>query len=319
LTEFNDLMKMLNPQDLAEVPNIPTIPNEESINDFVPNLPIEGQLFDIERFTQEIYNKSNIKNKLYRENSSNINAYDIASCCIREVVLKLNNTPVESFADKWLPIMMRSTIGNAIHEFIQTNSKQFTEREVSLKLPSIRMSVRLDNLIGTNILIEIKSCTYSDYHKIVTSKKPRISDFYQAVTYKYLLENHLQEAKDPSIKIREGTSKPKFDKYDIHTIQFIYVAHDMLATDVESFSDNIRRIKDIKQLLHSKSNTFFFITTLATDVTNGVAKPYIAFIKSKLEKINYYLDNKLIPDDNDPYIDKSKCFFCLYKKLCNNI
>jgi len=315
LTEFNDLVKMLHVNDLniQEPIFVPTEPIEK----IEPNLPINGQLFDIEKFTQEIYNKSHIKNQLYREHANNINAYDIASSCIKDVVFKLNNTPVESFADKWLPVMMRSNIGNAVHDFIQSNSDQFTEREVSLKLPSIRMSVRLDNLIGSNILVEIKSCTYSDYHKIVTSKKPRISDFYQAVTYKYLLENHLKEAKDPSIEIREGSRKPKLDKYDIHSIQFIYVAHDIVATDTESFAENLQRIKDIKRIFKSKSNTFFFITTLVNDVTNGVADPYIKFIKSKLDRINYYLDNNLIPDNNDPFIDKKKCYFCLYKKICN--
>jgi len=98
---------------------------------------------------------------------------------------------VKSFADKWLPILLRSTIGTAIHEFIQSNTNQFTEGEVSLKIPSIKFSGRLDNLIGPNILIEIKSCTYADYEKIIRTRKPRVSDFYQAIVYKYILENIL--------------------------------------------------------------------------------------------------------------------------------
>jgi len=62
---------------------------------------------------------------------------------------------------------MRSTIGTAIHDFVQSNTNQFTESEVSLKIPSIKFSGRLDNLIGPNILVEIKSCTYSDYEKLL--------------------------------------------------------------------------------------------------------------------------------------------------------
>jgi len=316
VTEFNDLSKLLNISDFT-TEKIEPKKIEEVQSQIMPDSNLVHEPFNIDKFTQEIYDKSINRNQLYREHVQNISAYDLASGCIKEIVYKLNNTPVESFADKWLPIMMRSTIGSAIHNFIQSNSKQFTETEVSLKVPSLRLSVRLDNLIGQNILVEIKSCTYSDYEKIITSRKPRISDFYQTIAYKYLLENHLKEAKDPKIKIREGTSKPYYDSYKINTIQFIYVAHDMIATDVDSFGEILNRIKEIKRMLHSKSNSFFFITTLAVDVTNNIADPYINFIKSKIEKINYYLDNNLMPPNDDPFIDKKKCFFCMYKQLCD--
>jgi CRISPR/Cas system-associated exonuclease Cas4 (RecB family) len=213
---------------------------------------------------------------------------------------------------------MRSTIGNAIHNFIQDNSDQFTEREVSMKIPSIRTSVRLDNLIGDNILVEIKSCTYSDYQKIINSRKPRVSDFYQAITYKYLLENHLEEAKDPSIEIREGTVKPKLDKYKIDKIQFIYVAHDLIASDPEcSLAESLNHVKTLKKNLDSKRNTFFFISTLLIDITDELANPYIEYVKTKIQAINYYINNNLSPDKDDQFIEKSKCFFCLYKKICN--
>ena len=328
MTEFNDLMKMLEVSDFnstqlatqtEEVPQ-PIFPQEdpniESSYEILPNLPTDYEPFNIDKFTKELYEKSAVKNQLYRESIQNISAYDISSGCIREIIYKLNNTPVESFADKWLPILMRSTIGTAIHEFIQNNTNQFTEREVSLKIPSIRFSGRLDNLIGPNMLIEIKSCPYSDYEKIISTRKPRLSDFYQSMTYKYILENYLEEARDPKIKVRRGTLKPKFDKYDIKTIQFIYVAHDVTATDVDSFGEILERIKQLKRLLNSKSNSFFFITTMTVDVTNGVAAPFLEYVDNKIKAINDYMNKQQLPDLDDPYIDKKSCFFCTYSRIC---
>ena len=327
VSEFNDLMKMLDVSDFNSTqimekaeevvstifsPDVVTEPSYE----ILPNLPTNYEPFNIDTFIKELYQKSSVRNQLYKEAVQNISAYDISSGCIREVIYKLANTPVESFADKWLPILMRSTIGTAIHEFIQNNSNQFTEREVSLKIPSIRFSGRLDNLIGPTNLIEIKSCPYSDYEKIITTRKPRVSDFYQSMTYKYILENHLDEAKDPKISIRKGTAKPKFDKYDIKTVQFIYVAHDVTATDVDSFGEILQRIKDLKRLLNSKSNSFFFITTMVVDVTNEIATPFLQYVDNKIKAINNYMDKQQLPPLTDPYVDTKACFFCIYYKLC---
>jgi len=320
LSDLINLMEMIEtPQDIIEdiierekSSEIVDCPSYEIVT---PNIPQSYSLFDIDKFTKELYDKSAAKNQAYREIVQNINAYDLAKNCIRDIVYKLLNTPVESFADKWLPILLRSTLGNAIHNFIQDNSNQFTEREVSIKVPSKRMSVRLDNLIGPNILVEIKSLPYLEYEKIIRTCKPRLADFYQGVTYKYLLENHLEEAKNSGGKGKTRTDPPALDKYDIQQIQFIYVAHDVTANDVESLAEILERIKQLKRLLKSKSNTFFFITTLSIDVTNNVADPYINHIKNKLERINYYLDNNKIPPDDDKYMEK-ECFFCLYKKLC---
>lgn len=326
MTEFNDLMKMLDVSGIdsakiaAEEALADTVlevnPQEAQI-EILPTLPTSYEPFNIDTFIKELYERSSVRNQLYRESIQNISAYDISSGCIREIIYKLANTPVESFADKWLPILMRSTIGTAIHEFIQNNTNQFTEREVSLKIPSIRFSGRLDNLIGPNNLIEIKSCPYSDYEKIITTRKPRVSDFYQSVTYKYILENHLEEARDPKIEIRKGTVKPKFDKYEIKTVQFIYVAHDVTATDVDSFAEILERIKQLKRLLNSKSNSFFFITTMVVDLTNGVAAPFMEYVSNKIKAINHYMDIQQLPNMDDPYIDKKSCFFCLYKRICN--
>jgi len=325
MSQFNDLIKMLDVSGIESV----KIAAEEALADTVlevnpqearieilPTFPTSYEPFNIDTFIKELYDRSSVRNQLYRESIQNISAYDISSGCIREIIYKLNNTPVESFADSWLPILMRSTIGTAIHEFIQNNTNQFTEREVSLKIPSIRFSGRLDNLIGPNNLIEIKSCPYSDYEKIITTRKPRVKDFYQSMTYKYILENYLEEARDPKIEIRQGTRKPKFDKYEIKTVQFIYVAHDVTATDVDSFAEILERIKQLKRLLNSKSNSFFFITTMVVDVTNGVATPFLEYVKNKITAINHYIDIQQLPTMDDPYIDTKACFFCLYKKIC---
>jgi hypothetical protein len=330
MSEFNDLMKMLevgeikSTQVVAQDQVDPFIfqqdvvtPQKTSSYEILPNLPINYDLFNIDVFIKELYERSSVKNQLYREVIQNISAYDISSGCMRDIIYKLNNTPVESFADKWLPILMRSTIGTAIHDFIQNNTNQFTEREVSLKIPSIRFSGRLDNLIGPEKLIEIKSCPYSDYEKIITTRKPRVSDFYQAMTYKYILENYLIEARDPAIIVRKGTVKPKFDKYDIKTVQFIYVAHDVTATDVSSFAEILHRITELKRLLNSKSNSFFFITTMVVDVTNGVAAPFLDYVDKKIKAINHYIDTNTVPDKTDPFIDTKACFFCMYRKLCD--
>jgi len=332
VSEFNDLLKMLQVPNKVEkkkisettqspeiiIPESSEAPNLNVPFEILPNLPTSYSPFNIDIFNQELFEKSAVKNQLYRDIVQNISAYDISSGCIRDIFYKLTNTPVESFADKWLPILMRSTIGTAIHDFVQSNTNQFTEREVSLKVPSIKFSGRLDNLIGPNILVEIKSCTYSDYEKIIRTRKPRVSDFYQTMVYKYILEKHLAEAKDPNIKIRKGTSKPKFEKYDIQTIQFIYIAHDVTATDVESFGEVLNKIKELKRLLNSKSNSFFFMTTLVIDTINDVAEKYLEYVENKIKYINYYIDNNIIPPADDPFIDKSACFFCLYsREVCD--
>jgi hypothetical protein len=308
-----DMLKLPNTEEIINKPQV------DSFSQIPPKLqtPTIYKPFDISVFHKELQSKSSIKNKLYRETSENINAYDISTNCIMDIVYKLSNRPVECFADKWLPILLRGTIGTAIHEFIQTNSDQFTENEISIKIPSIRFSGRMDNLIGPEILVEIKSCPYVEYQKIIKSKKPRPADFYQAITYKYILKNYLTEAKNPSIKIREGSRKPNLDYYDIRKVQFIYVAHDITATDVESFAEMIQRVKDIKKALNSKSDSFFFMTTLVVDIPDEISKPYEDYIEQKIKRINWYLDNNKFPLNDDPYIDKTKCYFCLYKKNCD--
>jgi hypothetical protein len=271
--------------------------------------------FDIATFSQEVADKAENKNKIYAQVASNINAYDVADNCIRQIVYKLSGTPVSSFGDKWLPLSFRSTLGSACHDFIQGISQQFTESEISLKIPSIRVSGRIDNLIGCNVIVEIKSCTYKDYQKIVRDQKPRVADFYQVMTYKYILENYLEESKKQDIKTR--TPKPILNEYKIDTIQFIYLAHDITASDIEDFSVALRAVDVIKKQLNSKNNPFYFITSLVLDTNCFDQEPYINFIKDKMTQINWFLDNNKLPPGNNEYVNRKKCFFCHYNPICD--
>ena len=275
---------------------------------------VRGVPFDVYKFSQEVYNKSHNKNQEHAAHAVNMNAYDIAVNCIRQIVYKLLQTPVNSFADKWLPIVFRAQLGKACHDFIQKQSDQFTEAEVALKIPSIRLSVRLDNLIGYNVLVEIKSCTYSDYQKILRNQKPRKEDFMQAMCYKYILENYTEEARDLNIPTR--SNKPALEKYDIDTIQFIYLAHDITASDIEDISQALLMIAKIKKQLKSKNNPFFFMTTLTIDTHTFDQTPYMDFIKRKIDAINEYIESNKLPGKDDEFIVKSKCFFCRYRPIC---
>ena len=331
MSEFKDMLKIINGENEKQVASSASYVGETNSpleiekvkEENCPQFNINNNLvdenqkalspFNIDLFAKEVWKKSNSKGKAYSKLTQSISGYDIAHNCIASVVYKLLNTPVKSFAAKWLPIMMRGVIGTAIHDFIQGTSNQFTELEPTLKVPSIRYSGRLDALIGNNILVEIKSCTYADYIKIIKNQKPRIEDFYQCMTYKYILEHYLHEAKTAVVKRR--TQPPVLDVYNIDTIQLIYIAHDLSASDVEDFGLMLEKIKQIKKSLNSKSNSFFFMTTLTINLTPEIAEPYIKFVEDKIKRINWYVDNNKIPGPDDPYVNK-KCFFCLYKDIC---
>ena len=107
-------------------------------------------IFNISLFEEELRKRSELKNRSYLTTSTNISAYDIAHNCIMQTIKKLLNHPIESYSDTWLPVMMKQVIGDAIHEFIQS-SNQFTEGEVSIKVPTIKFSGRIDNIIDDNI------------------------------------------------------------------------------------------------------------------------------------------------------------------------
>jgi len=272
------------------------------------------RLFDIEDFLTDLARASHSRNKRYLGQATNINGYDIATNCIRQIMFKLLNTPIESYCDSWLPVMMRANLGSAMHDFIQDNSKSFTEWECSMKVPSIRSSVRLDNLINDNVLVEIKSCTYTDYDKIIRTRRPRDADFYQAMFYRYLLHDHLAEIKSqPEANLR--TPAPKLEKYNIDTIQLIYAAHDLLSSESGSISEALKHASAVKKILNSKYNQFYYITAITIDLNSIDTKPYEDFIKEKVQTINYFLEQNKIPGMDNKFV-KNSCFFCLYKKVC---
>jgi hypothetical protein len=319
--EFSDVVKIISGENDDNIAskisgNQPPVKHDEPIEVEEKIIVDERRMpFDVATFAREVADKSENKNRVYAQVASNINAYDVSDNCIRKIVYKLLKTPVQSFGDKWLPVLFRATLGSACHDFIQGISKQFTESEISLKIPSIRFSGRLDNLIGNNVLVEIKSCTFEDYNKIIKNQRPRVSDFNQVMTYKYILENHLEEAKDKSIKVR--SNKPSLDKYKIDTIQFLYLAHDLTTSDIEDLSTALKLIKSVKKLLNSKRNPFYFITSLVVDTNCFDETPYINYIKDKISQINHYVDTNKLPPAEDKYVNRSQCFFCIYSPICD--
>lgn len=276
-----------------------------------------SKLFDVNDFVTDLGVKSAEKNQRAQYYSNNINSYDIASNCIRQVLFKILNYPVENYRDVWLPVIMRAKLGNAVHEFIQDNASVFTEAEVALRIPSQRLSVRLDNLINDNVLVEIKSCTYDDYAKILRTQRPRDPDFYQVMLYRYLLHNHLDEARQQPKKKR-GTL-PKLDKYNIDTVQLIYVAHDLLSSEAKSISEAVKHAAAVKKLLNSRHNKFFYITALTLDFSMIDSAPYEEYIVEKLNTINQYLNTSTIPPMDNKFVKPKGCFFCLYKDVCKTV
>lgn len=319
MSTFNGLIDLINDPDSGKI----TASNSSNYNKSSSNssniigkqkiIKRKGNPFDLQLFCNEIREKSIKDNKIYHSYVSNISGYSIASECIGTTVLKILSYPVEDFSNNWLPIIMRSMLGKSMHDMLQENSDQFTEQECSLKVPSIRTSCRLDGLIGSNVLVEIKSCTYDDYRKILKNQSPRPADFLQTMTYKYLLENHLEECQKQT---NTRTPPPALDKYNIDTIQLIYVAHDVLSADVESFSECVKITKEVKKMLKSKYNQFFYMTSVVLNIEDFDTKPYLDYIKKKIDRINYYINNNKLPTIDDEFIDTKKCYFCLYYKSC---
>lgn len=277
----------------------------------------QPQLFTVDQFIKDVRTQSIKNNKNIYDESQYMNAYDIASNCIREIVLKLLKYPIKDYSHAWLPILLRSAIGKAVHSFIQDNSTVFTEQECSLKVPSINVSGRVDCLINDSVLVEIKSCTYDDYHKILTTQRPRIADFYQTILYKYLLENHLPEIQNqPRDNLR--SDPPKLSKYNIRTVQFIYVAHNIFSQSVTDINSALKYVTEIKKLLRSRYNKFHFITVLNINLDDIDLTDYIDYIKTKIRRVNYYLEGNKIPPLTDDFVDPKKCYFCMYKSNCKS-
>jgi len=306
MSEFNFTNFIGNDKTITETVSIIPPPDLAATN--LQN----NRVFDLDLFIQETYDSNTSRNKVAIQKQNYMSSYDIASGCIGNIVYKIRNTPIKNYASKWLPIVLRSYLGNAVHSFIQDNSKQFTEQEVSLKVPSIKVSGRLDCLINNDTLVEIKSLPYSDYRKIIKNKAPRQNDFYQTLLYKYLLENHLNELKTHTEETR--TQKPMLDSYNIRYIQFLYVVHDIMAADIESLDEAVECVKHVKKVLNSSSNTFYFVSNLLIDLENYDLTPYMLFITDKIQKVNHYLDNNLEVSEED--IDTKACFFCLHSEIC---
>jgi hypothetical protein len=315
---MSQLTSLLN--DINELDGIDNNINNSNINNnnsnnFINtnNQESEIKLFDVNLFIDELEKKSEERNKEIQLNSNTISSYDIAHNCIRQILFKIRNAPVTSYKNNWLPVVYRTVLGTATHDFIQ-QSKQFTELEVSIKAPSLNVSCRLDALIGDSVVVEIKSCTFSDYNKIIKSKKPRDGDFYQALLYKWLLENHLEEMK---AQTQVRTQVPKLDKYNIKYIQLIYLAHDLVASECNSMSECEKINAQLKKLLNSKYNPFYFITTINIDLEKIDVPLYEQYIVDKILEINSFLTNKQLPDMKNRFISSKSCFFCLYKNICS--
>lgn len=314
MSEFNQLLDIIEKERPEQIIEQNIIASSMTVSE-------QKEPFSIQLFADEIKNHSEVKGQAYSELTQSISGYDIAHNCISNVVKKILKYPVQSFAQSWLPIVLRSTVGKGIHDFVQNHSNQFTEIEPSLKVPSIRFSGRLDALIGRNVLVEIKSCTFEDYRKILKSQRPRTEDFYQMMVYKYVLENYLDEAKQQTLKTKENpngvrTLPPKLDSYDINKLQIIYIAHNILADDVEDLGQCLENIKNIKRVLNSKHDQFYFMSSIVLDTDMFDPSPYINHIKSKMDRINWYVDSNKLPTVQDEFVDLNKCFFCLYRPDC---
>lgn len=278
----------------------------------------EQQLFTVETFKQTLKINSAHSNKHFIDNSERLNAYDIVHSCIRNPIFRLLGTPIPDYSDNWLPVKLRSSFGTACHNFLQTNSTCFTEKEIYLRVPSINISVKIDCLTGLNTLVEIKTCSYSDYSKILKTNHARTEDFYQALLYRYLLEHHIDEAKNQDIDLNKY-NLPKHDKYTINTIQMIYVCHELFSSDYSSLDQAVQESKVLKQQLKSKYNTMWFIKAINYDVANSKFDHHVNMIKEKIDESNKFLQSKTIPPMNHKYVDVKKCFFCLYKTHCSTI
>ncbi|MEM4385636.1 MAG: PD-(D/E)XK nuclease family protein [Candidatus Anstonellales archaeon] len=270
-------------------------------------------IFTINKFVDNVRIMSIDRNRKYLDESHSINAYDIAKECIRKVVFRLTNQQVEILPNMWLPSELKSVIGNAIHEFIQNNF-EFSEVEVSVKVPSIRVSGRIDAIINDNVLVEIKSCQLRQYLNIVKSSTPRRSDLIQTIFYRYILHNYLEEIKNSNVTTR--TSIPKRDKYNIDLIQIIYVANDIFSSDFDSEDEILEYYENVKRVFDSKNNQFYFIACMNIDVNSVAVSKFEEYIEKKINRINYYISSNKIPPLNDDFINKKDCYFCMYKGIC---
>lgn len=275
-------------------------------------------LFSTQNFQDKLREKTANKNKNYYAYSNNISAYDLAANCIRSTLFRIMNYPCESYADKWLPVNLRSTLGTAVHDFLQDEDMNiFTETELTLKVPSKRISSRLDGVINNNTVVEIKSCGYNDFEKILRTQRPVNSHFYQVLLYKYLLENHLDEIKLQ--KPSHGGCLPAQQVYNISHIQLVYVCHELISGDSNDMNEAVKFAKNFRKLQNSQKNPFWFMHTLTFDMTQFDTTPYIQVILDKWQETFNWLQQQQIPPMDHRHVDKKACFFCLFGKVCGSI
>ena len=55
---------------------------------------------------------------------------------------------------------------------------------------------------------------------------------------------------------------------------------------------------------------------MVVSVDNGIATPFLEYVRNKIIAINDYMNKQLLPDFSDPYVDKKACFFCTYFRIC---
>lgn len=287
--------------------------------EFIPEDNIKSEthskLFDVDDFIIDLRKYSYDSNKKFIDNSERLNAYDLAHSCIRTGIFRVLNYPIKNYANNWLPIVLRGIMGTSAHELIQSVSKTFTEKEVYLRIPSRKISVKIDCLINTDVLVEIKTCPYTEYDKILKTGHARIGDFLQAILYKYLLETHIEESKKQELP-KDRYFLPKFDKYDIKMIQMIYICNDLFSSESD-LDTSVKYAKDLRKKLNSKYNTMWFIKSINYDLSKINIKTHISMLKEKLDVANQYLDEQKVPPMTNKFVDKKKCFFCLYKTVCN--
>ena len=273
--------------------------------------------FSVSDFQKELKLNSQKNNKHFHNNTDRFNAYDIAHNCIRSVLFRTFKFPLKDYSDSWLPVKLRTDLGNACHTFIQS-SKIFTEQEVYLRVPSLNISTKIDCLINNNVLVEIKSCNYTDYSAIIKNNLPRTKDLYQAVLYKHLLENYLNESSSQVLTSDEikKYNLPKLKEYDIKVLQFIYVCHELISAEANTIEQDIEFSKRLKKFMNSKNNKFWFIKEIQLDLENFNIEKIENHVVDKLKELKIYYDSKKIPDLNNKYVDPKACFFCLFKEVC---
>jgi len=180
--------------------------------------------------------------------------------------------------------------------------------------------MRLDAMINDDTIVEIKSCSYADYSKIMRTRSPRTGDFYQVVFYRWLLQNHLAEIKQQ--KPTHGGTLPSLPNYDnVKNIVLLYVCHELIAgDDNESMAEAVKFGTNLRRYAKKENpgpNDFWFILPLTIKTDDIDIAGYEKHLTDKLDAILEHYYAKKIPDMSNPYVDTSKCFFCGFKSICN--